>query len=310
MTFAMIAPGFVRRHRSELAVPAIRPELFAKAASSEADVVFLDLEDAVAPARKAEARENAVAATRDIDWGAKTLAVRINGLDTPLMYQDVLALIERGGPRLDLLIIPKIGEARDCYALDMLVTQAEAAVSRPRRLGFALIIETALGLANADTIAMGSPRVESLQMGVADLAASLGMKTVNIGGPLPDYTSSAGVLDAWHYPMMRVVTAARAAGRRPIAGPYGDFRDVSGLAAAAARARALGCEGMMAIHPSQVAAINAAFTPDAEELAQARRVLAAMQGEGAVQLDGRLLDLASIRQAEALLTRAGLTDAG
>lgn len=308
MSFRDVIPATPRPHRSELAVPASRPELFAKAAASAADLVFLDLEDAVAPEQKAEARAQAIRALREVDWGDKAVAVRINGLDTPLMYQDVVALIEQGGERLDLLMLPKIGDGRDIYAVDMLVSQVEAAVGRRKRLGFALIIETALGLAQVEGIAESSPRIESLQMGVADLAASLQMRTTNIGGPVPDYASAAGALDAWQFPMSRVIAAARAAGKRPIAGPFGDFRDAAGLEAAARRARALGCEGMMAIHPSQIAPINAVFTPDAAELDRARRIIEAMEaarreGRGAVALDGRMIDIASIRQAEALLAK-------
>lgn len=310
MSFRPVAPATPRRHRSELAVPATRPELFPKAAASAADLVFLDLEDAVSPDRKAEARTLAIRALREVDWGAKAVAVRINGLDTPWMARDVVDLVEQGGERLDLLIIPKVGDPRDGYALDMLATQLEASVGRAKRLGFSFIVETALGLANVERIAESTPRLEALQLGVADLAASLGMATTNIGGPVEGYRSAAGVLDAWHFPVARLVAAARAAGLRPIAGPFGDFRDEAGLREAAARARALGCEGMMAIHPAQLPAVNEAFTPTAAEAAQARRILAAMAaareaGRGAVSLDGRLLDIASIRQAEAVLARLG-----
>ncbi len=309
MTFRTVAEATPRLHRSELAVPASRPELFPKAAASAVDVIFLDLEDAVAVDEKPQARRNAIEALRDMDWGTKALAVRINGMDTPYMYRDVIDLIEQSGERLDLLMLPKAGDPRDIYALDMLVTQAEAAVGRRKRLGFSLIIETALGLSHAEAIAAASPRNEALQMGVADLAASLRMRTTNIGGPVEDYASAAGILDAWQYPLSRVITAARAAGLRPVCGPFGNFKDPTGLEAAARRARALGAEGMMAIHPSQISIINTVFSPEAAEIAQAGRILVAMEeariaGRGAVALDGRLIDIASIRQAEALLAKA------
>ncbi|WP_160122248.1 HpcH/HpaI aldolase/citrate lyase family protein [Rhodovarius lipocyclicus] len=309
MSFRTVTEATPRLHRSELAVPASRPAIFEKAAASAADLVFLDLEDAVAPDEKEAARRNAIDAMTNVDWGDKIMAVRINGLDTHYMYRDVIDLIEQAGERLDLFIIPKVGDARDVYALDMLTTQVEAAMGRKKRIGFSLIIETALGLANVERIAEASPRIEALQMGVADLAASLRMRTTNIGGPVEEYASAAGVLDAWQFPMSRVITAARAAGRRPIAGPFGNFKDPEGLEAAARRARALGAEGMMAIHPSQIAIINSVFTPSEAEIHQARRILQAMEeatrtGRGAVALDGRLLDIASIRQAEALLEKA------
>ncbi|MGG5811944.1 HpcH/HpaI aldolase/citrate lyase family protein [Falsiroseomonas sp. CW058] len=298
-----------RPHRSELAVPGIRPELFPKAAAGPADAVFLDLEDSVPEAQKAEARANVVKALREIDWGRKILAVRINGLDTPHAHRDVIALIEEGGERLDVIMVPKVGDPREVFAMDLLCTGVEAAAGRARRVGLGLVIETAKGLAQVEAIAAASPRVESLHLGVADLAASLGMRTTQIGGLNPDYAGPGGMLDPWHFAVARVIAAARAAGVRPIDGPYGDFRDAAGLEAAARRGRALGAEGKMAIHPGQVASINAAFTPDEREVAQARRVLAAMEeaqaaGRAAVALDGRLLDIASIRQAEAMVAKA------
>jgi malyl-CoA/(S)-citramalyl-CoA lyase len=299
----------MKAHRSELAVPAIRPELFPKAAAGAADAVFLDLEDSVPEAQKDEARANAVRAVREIDWGAKILAVRINGLDTPHAYRDLTALLEEGGERLDVVMVPKIGDPREVFALDLWCAGIEAAVGRGRRVGLGLVIETAKGLSNVEAIATASPRVESLHLGVADLAASLGMRTTAIGGLNPDYAGPAGMLDPWHFALARVIAAARAAGVRPIDGPYGDFRDAAGLEASARRARAMGAEGKMAIHPGQVAAINALFSPGEAEMAQARRILAAMAeaqaaGRAAVALDGKLLDIASIRQAEAVVARA------
>ncbi len=299
----------MKAHRSELAVPAIRPELFPKAAAGAADAVFLDLEDSVPEAQKAEARANAVRAVREIDWGGKILAVRINGLDTPHAYRDLTALLEEGGERLDVVMVPKIGDAREVFALDLWCAGVEAAVGRGRRVGLGLVIETARGLSNVEAIAAASPRVESLHLGVADLAASLGMRTTAIGGLNPDYAGPSGMLDPWHFALARVIAAARAAGVRPVDGPYGDFRDAVGLEASARRARAMGAEGKMAIHPGQVAAINALFSPSEAELAQARRILAAMAeaqaaGRAAVALDGKLLDIASIRQAEGVVARA------
>lgn len=304
-----------RLHRSELAVPAIRPELFPKAAAGAADAVFLDLEDSVPEAQKEAARANAVAAIGGIDWGRKILAVRVNGLDTPHFYKDVIALLEQGAPRLDIIMVPKVGDPREVFAVDLLCSQVEQAVARPRRVGLGLVIETARGLAQVEAIATASPRSESLHLGVADLAASLGMRTTAIGGLNPDYAGPGGLLDPWHFAVARIITAARATGLRPIDGPYGDFRDGPGLEAAARRGRALGAEGKMAIHPGQVAAINEAFAPGAAEVAQARRVLAAMAeaqaaGRAAVALDGKLLDIASIRQAEAMVAKAALAGQG
>ncbi len=319
MSFANIRQATPRLNRSELAVPGSQPQLFAKAARSAADVIFLDLEDAVAPDDKEQARRNVVAALNEIDWSGHTISVRINGLDTHYMYRDVVDVVENAGARLDLIMIPKVGTPADVYALDMLVTQIEQAKGYKKRIGFELIIETALGLANVEAIAAASPRLESLHFGVADFAASTRARTTNIGGANPGYVvltdaDAQGKRhthwgDVWHYALARLVVAARANGLRPLDGPFGDFQDEPGFNAAAARAAALGCEGKWAIHPSQVALANAAFTPSEAEVVKARRILAAMEeaqraGKGAVALDGRLIDIASIRQAEALVRKA------
>jgi malyl-CoA/(S)-citramalyl-CoA lyase len=319
LSFTSVPSRTPRLHRSELAVPGSSPQFFEKAARSAADVIFLDLEDAVAPDHKVQARRNIIAALNEVDWGAKTLTVRVNGLDTHYMYRDVIEVLEEGGERLDLIMIPKVGTAADVYALDMLVTQCEAAVGRSRRIGFSLIIETALGMANVDAIAAASARNEALHFGVADYAASTRAQTTGIGGPNPAYAILTDAAedgareqhwgDMWHYALARMVVAARAHGLRPIDGPFGDFSDPDGYRAAASRAAALGCEGKWAIHPSQIALANEVMGPPPAEVAKARHILEAMaaanaEGKGAVSLDGRLIDIASIRQAEALVAKA------
>jgi malyl-CoA/(S)-citramalyl-CoA lyase len=321
MSFTIVEQTTPRLNRCELAVPGSSPQMFEKAAASKADVIFLDLEDAVAPDDKPQARKNIIEALNDIDWGDKTMSLRINGLDTHYMYRDVIDVIEQGGERLDLIMIPKAGTASDIYAIDMLVSQAEAAMGRKKRIGFEMIIETALGMANVDEIAAASPRNESLHFGVADYAASTKARTTVIGGPNPDY----GVLtdpaedgsrdyhwgDMWHYAVARMVVAARANGLRPIDGPFGDFSDPDGYKAQAFRSAILGCEGKWAIHPSQIGTANEVFTPSEKEVTKAKRILEAMEqaqkeGRGAVALDGRLIDIASIKQAEALVKQSEL----
>jgi malyl-CoA/(S)-citramalyl-CoA lyase len=319
MSFKTITQAPARLNRSELAVPGSNPKLFEKAASSAADVVFLDLEDAVAPDDKPKARKNIIQAIGDVNWGNKSLAVRINGLDTHYMYRDVVDVLEQASDRLDLIMIPKVGTAADVYALDMLVTQIENAKGRKKRVGFELIIETALGMQNIHEIAGASPRNESLHFGVADYAASTRARTTSIGGANPDYavlTHKAGDGsrdthwgDMWHYAISRMVVAARANGLRPVDGPFGDFSDADAYRSAAARAAVLGCEGKWAIHPSQIALANEAFSPSERDVNLAQRIIVAMkeaeaQGKGAVSLDGRLIDYASIRQAEVLLKKA------
>jgi malyl-CoA/(S)-citramalyl-CoA lyase len=319
MSFTIIEPAPARLNRSELAVPGSRPELFEKAAKSNVDVLFLDLEDAVAPDDKEKARRNIIQALNELDFGKKAVSVRINGLDTHYMYRDVVDVIEQGGDRLDMIMIPKVGTAADVYAVDMLVTQCETAIKRKKRIGFELIIETALGMANVDAIAAASKRNESLHFGVADYAASTRARTTNIGGPNALYSvltdkDDAGARavhwgDMWHYAIARLVVAARAYGLRPIDGPFGDFSDPDGYKAQAYRAAVLGCEGKWAIHPSQVALANEVFSPSEAEVTKAKRIIQAMEqakreGKGAVALDGKLIDIASIRQAEVLVRKA------
>ncbi|WP_112312446.1 HpcH/HpaI aldolase/citrate lyase family protein [Pseudogemmobacter bohemicus] len=319
MSFHPIEQAPARLNRSELAVPGSQPQLFEKAAQSSADVVFLDLEDAVAPDDKAQARKNIIKALNEMDWGKKTLSVRINGLDTHYMYRDVVDVVEQAGERLDLIMIPKVGTAADVYAVDMLVTQIEDAKGYKKRIGFEHIIETALGMQNVTEIAGASKRNESLHFGVADYAASTRARTTIIGGVNPDYSVLTDPLedgtravhwgDMWHYALARMVVAARANGLRPVDGPFGDFSDPDGYRAAAKRAAVLGCEGKWAIHPSQVDLANEVMSPSEAEVTRAKRILEAMakaasEGKGAVSLDGRLIDYASIRQAEVLVEKA------
>lgn len=319
MSFYTVEPAPARLNRSELAVPGSQPQLFEKAAKSTADVVFLDLEDAVAPDDKAQARKNVIQAIGDIDWGNKALSVRINGLDTHYMYRDVVDVLEQASDRLDLIMVPKVGTASDVYAVDMLCTQVETAKGRKKRVGFEHIIETALGMENVHTIAAASKRNESLHFGVADYAASTRARTTSIGGANADYAVLTEPLadgsrqthwgDMWHYALARMVVAARASGLRPVDGPFGNFSDADAFKAAAFRAAVLGCEGKWAIHPSQVALANEVMSPSESEVTRARRIIAAMAdaakaGKGAVSLDGRLIDYASIRQAEVLVKKA------
>ena len=310
------APG--RLNRSELAIPGSQPQMFEKAAKLNVDVIFLDLEDAVAPNEKEQARKNIIKALNEIDWGNKSMSVRINGLDTHYMYRDVVDVVEQAGERLDLIMIPKVGTAADVYAVDMMVTQIEAAKGYKKRIGFEHIIETALGMQNVSEIAAASPRNESLHFGVADYAASTRARTTIIGGVNEDYSVLTDPAkdgsrevhwgDMWHYALARMVVAARANGLRPIDGPFGDFSDPDGYRAAAKRAAVLGCEGKWAIHPSQAALANEVMSPSDSEVDRAERILKAMAdaektGKGAVSLDGRLIDYASIRQAEVLIEK-------
>lgn len=321
MSFNVQPAAPARPNRCQLFGPGSRPQLFEKMAASAADVVNLDLEDAVAPADKPAARANIVEALRTLDFGAKALSVRINGLDTQWWYDDVVALVEQGGDRLDLIMVPKVGNAKDLYTVDCLLSAAEAKVGRRQRIGLEVIIETAQGAAHVDEIATASPRLQSMSFGVADYAASMGMQVTGIGGEQESYYTLApgepgakravGYPDPWHWPIVRMVAACRQHGLLPVDGPFGDYSDPDGFRAQALRSRTLGCVGKWAIHPSQVELANELFTPSEALVGRARRILEAMEeadkaGQGAVTLDGKLIDLASIRQAQVIVKQAEL----
>jgi citrate lyase subunit beta/citryl-CoA lyase len=289
-----------RLQRSELAVPGSNPAMFPKALDSAADYIFLDLEDAVAPGDKEQARRNVIQALHDHDWRGrgKTICVRINGIDTHYMYRDVVDVVEQAGARLDTILIPKVGVPADVYLVDALLTQIEQAKGIPHRIGIDVLIETTLGMANVEAIAQSSRRLEAMHFGVADYAASCRARTVVIGGLNPDYPG-----DQWHAALSRMLVACRAYGLRPIDGPFGDFKNPDGYRLAAKRAAALGYEGKWAIHPSQIGLANEMFSPPPAEVERARRILAALdeaarEGRGAAQLDGRMIDAASARMAQ------------
>lgn len=293
----------LRLQRSELAVPGSNPSMIDRAAESAADYVFLDLEDAVAPPDKEQARRNIIAALNDIDWRAKgkTVSVRINGLDTHYMYRDVVDVMEQAGSRLDTILVPKVGVPADLYMVEAMVNQIEMAKGYTTKVGLEALIETALGMSNVEAIAAFPGRLEALHFGVADYAASCKARTVSIGGLNPNYPG-----DQWHFALSRMTVACRAHGLRAIDGPFGDFSDPDGYRDAARRAAALGIEGKWAIHPSQIALANEEFSPPEKEVERARRILQALsdaeaQGKGAASLDGKMIDAASARMAQNII---------
>ena len=311
MSFLIQPAPPARPNRCQLFGPGSRPAIFEKMAGSAADVVNLDLEDSVAPGDKAEARRNVIAASHEVDWGAKTLSVRINALDTPYWHRDVIELLAEASERIDLLMIPKVGTAADLYAVDALATAVEAERGR-KPVGFEIIIESAAGLSNVHEIARGSPRLQAMSLGAADFAASMGMATTGIGGTQPYYMLHEGerhYSDPWHWAQTAIVAACRTNGLLPVDGPFGDFSDDEGYRAQARRSATLGMVGKWAIHPKQVALANEVFTPSGEAVAEAREILAAMEqakanGEGATVYKGRLVDIASIKQAEVIVRQS------
>lgn len=315
MSFRLQPTPPARPNRCQLFGPGSNTKLFPKMAASAADVINLDLEDSVAPSDKDSARANIIEAINTIDWGDKVLAVRINSLDTPYWYRDVVDLLEQAGERLDQIMIPKVGCAEDVYAVDALVTAIEQAKGRSKRVSFEVIIESAAGLAHVEDIAKSSPRLEAMSLGAADFAASMGMQTTGIGGTQDNYYMLHGETrhysDPWHWAQAAIVAACRTHGILPVDGPFGDFSDDEGYRAQARRSATLGMVGKWAIHPKQIALANEVFTPSAESVAEAREILAAMDqakanGEGATVYKGRLVDIASIKQAEVIVAQSEL----
>ena len=298
-----------RLQRSELAVPATSLPFFEKAARGPADSLFLDLEDAVAPQRRDEARENAVRALNDIDWGTKTVSVRVNGLGTRWALADILAVARC--PRLDMILLPKVEPAGDVVFLDRLLTGLELEVPRQRPLGIEILIETTKGLANVEAIAAASPRLEGIIFGVGDYSIELENFDTVFGAPNPEYQVAGAQGDQWHFALARIANACRAYGLRPIDGPFTNYRDPDAYRASAIRARALGFEGKWAIHPSQVAIANDVFTPSAAQIAWARDIAAKMdaaaeEGKGAIGFEGVLIDRAHVLLSGKILRRARL----
>jgi malyl-CoA/(S)-citramalyl-CoA lyase len=321
MSATIIKPRRQRVHRSELAVPATSQRFFVKAAQSAADAVFLDVEDAVSPEQKISARGNAISAVNEVEWGTKTLAVRVNGLDTEWGLRDIYE-IASSCERLDMIVVPKTGTAFDVQFVDGVLTGVEREQKREKRIGISALIETPLGLVNVEEIAASSDRLEALIFGIGDYSISMRTFDVVIGNPNPRYTvlTDPDKLghrdrhwnDQWHFARARIANACRAFGMRPIDGPYTDYSDPGGFRACAERAAALGFEGKWAIHPSQIAVANDVFSPTLDQVQWAHDLLAALRGamadgQGAIGLKGVMIDMAHEKLAQAILERARLT---
>jgi malyl-CoA/(S)-citramalyl-CoA lyase len=318
MSFVIPRRARFRLSRSVMYAVAHQADSIESAAASDADVVLFELEDAVPVDAKAEARSNVIAALGDLDWSDKTITVRVNALDSPFTYLDVIALLEAPTAGvIDSLFLPKAGSAADVYALDVLVTQVERNVGRPEPVGFDVMIESTQGLTNVTEIAAASDRVESLQFGSFDYANSARMATTIVGGPHPDYvvpTAEGGSHwnDPYHFPIAQIVAAARAAGVRPIDGPYlADLQeldaDPEGFAASARRGRVLGCEGKQVVTATQVSLANEIFSPTTAEIDRSLAVVAAAEqvnANGIIALDGQNIDQATVHAARDALAKA------
>ena len=279
-----------------------------KALASDADAVFLDLEDAVAPDNKAAAREDVVHAVEELDWRGRPRLYRANALDTPFFYRDLIEVVEEAGGALDAVMIPKVNRPADLHVVSILLDQLELATDlEGGKIRLEAQIESAEGLTNVEAIARATPRLQVLHFGPGDFAASLRMPQISIG-----------VMDEWdetypghrfHYAMQRIVVAARAAGLRVLDGPVADYRDEEDLRRSCLMARSLGFDGKWCIHPAQIAVVNEVFSPTDKELEWAKKVVAAYEeanaaGSGSVSVDGQMVDAASIRMARNTLDLA------
>jgi citrate lyase subunit beta/citryl-CoA lyase len=295
-----------RRERSMLFVPAARWPMIVKAAASAADAVCIDLEDSVPAGEKEASRANVIRAFAKLDFGSRARMFRMNAVDTPYAYRDVIEVVEAVGDRIDLVMMPKVGSAAQVQFVDTLLTQIELRQGFTRRIGIEAQIETAAGFVWIREIAQASSRLEALIFGAGDYAASMGMPAAGIG--TFDENDAIYPGHRWHAPMHAIVASARANGLRAIDGPYSDYADSPGFERASRIARTMGFDGKQCIHPGQLATANSVFTPTDAEVAHARRVIEAYDagaaaGRGAVSLDGKMVDEANVRMARMMLNR-------
>jgi citrate lyase subunit beta / citryl-CoA lyase len=296
----------MRLRRSELSTPASNERMMERAAASNADLVFLDLEDSVSPLEKVPSRAKVIKALKTLDWGKKTHAVRMNDLETGYAYQDIISVVEEAGEYLDIIIVPKVKSAKDVWWVDVLLSQIEKRLQRTRRIGIEVLIEEVEAMLHVEEIARSSPRLEALIFGPADYSASQGMDSGVIEGHLDTYPG-----DPWHYARNKIAIAARAAGIDAIDGAYPDFKNLDGYRRECTRAKTLGFVGKWAIHPNQVAIANQVFSPTQEEVAYARKLDAAYMealanGLGAIAVDGKMIDVAVVRSLRNVLQKADL----
>ncbi len=296
----------MRLRRAELSTPASNERMMEKAAASNADLVFLDLEDLVSPGEKVAARQKAINALKTLNWGKKTRAVRVNDLETAYAYQDIISVVEEAGDYLDLLIVPKIKSARDVWWVDVLLSQIEKRLRRTRRIGLEVLIEEVEAMIDVEEIARASSRLEAIIFGPADYSASQGMDSRVIEGYLDAYPG-----DPWHYARNKIAIAARAAGIDAIDGAFPDFKNLEGYCRECIHSRTLGFVGKWAIHPGQIEVANQVFSPSQEEVDYARKLDAAYSealasGLGAVAIDGKMIDAAITRSLRNTIQKADL----
>jgi citrate lyase subunit beta/citryl-CoA lyase len=296
-----------RARRCQLSVPGSSEKMMTKAAGLAVDHIFLDLEDAVAPAEKPSARGKIVEALNNLDFGNSVRCVRINDIETPWAYKDIIEVVTGAGENLDTIMIPKVKHAHEVKWVDILIHQIEQDIGLKHRIGIELLIEEVEGMQNVDEIAVATPRLEAMVFGMGDNSASQGVD-------VKEAMSSGDSVypgDIWHYQRQRVVIACRAAGIDAVDGPFGNFRDPESYEREATRAMVLGCVGKWAIHPAQVEIAQRVFSPTEEEVERARKIVqaydaAVARGEGAAQVDDAMIDAASVRLVQNTLDKANL----
>jgi citrate lyase beta subunit len=296
----------IRLRRSVLSVPGSSDKMIRKSLELPADEIMLDLEDGVALEEKEGARSRIIRALKDRDWGDRVRAYRINSLDTPFAYRDIINVVEQAGESIEVIVIPKVEKAADVQFVALLLRQIEMNQGLKKTIGLEASIETALGMLNVKEIAFSSPRLETLVFGIADYGASLTMPSSGVSG---HGDAEENLMHRWHFPLSRMVMAAKAAGLAAIDAPFGDFKDEKGLKKSCQQAASLGYDGKWAIHPAQLDTINETFTPSAEDITRARIILKAYEeikanGEGATALNGKMVDAASVRLAQVTYEQA------
>ena len=297
-----------RPRRSILSVPGHVEKMHAKAAASPVDVIMLDLEDSVPLAAKEGARRQVIQSLRSVEWQSKTVTVRINGIDSAFAHQELIEITAAAGDLLDTIVVPKVNHPGDIHFVSRMLDGIERAEGMTRPIGIEASIETAEGLAAAMRIARASDRLRTLVFGIADYSASVGARLVSISGH-GEKEEEIYPGDRWHFALSRLVMAAKANGLMAIDAPYGNFKDPQGLKKVASKSCALGCDGKWAIHPAQIETINQVFSPSVEEIQRALKIIQASdvakaKGLGAVAVEGRMVDQATVRLAHQLHARA------
>lgn len=298
----------MKSRRSVLSVPGHMEKMHSKARNSDVDIVMFDLEDSVPVDQKKAARDQVVQSLLSLDWRDKTVTVRCNALDTPFAYRDLLDVVENAGQVLDAVVVPKVNHPGDIHFVHRLLEGIEMNKQRSNRIGIEASIESAAGLENVSLTAKASDRMISLVFGIADYSASIGARLVSVSGH-GEAETEVYPGHRWHFPLSRIIMAAKANDLMVMDAPYGNFKDLDGLRRSAVMANALGCDGKWVIHPSQVDVVNAVFSPSTEEIERAGMVIeaydaAVKSGRGAVSMDGSMVDSATIRMARQLWEQA------